>query len=287
MTTGWTPRPPDAGQPRGEHLPELDVPPPGRQRRWTVLLRLLLLLPQLIVTALLGVAAFFVTIAGWFAALVRGRLPDGVARFLGLFLAYETRVTAAAMLLVDRYPPFSFEAPGHPVRIELRPGELNRSAVLFRIVLMIPAVIVTTLLQYGWAAVCWVFWLITLVLGRMPPAVFGAVAAVARYRMRYQAYTMMLTSAYPKGLFGDAPPAVGLSAPAVPSGTRPLVLGTPAKALIVLILVLGIVVACASPAVRVRDDHRDDRYGSSHAPTAPAAPPAALEGPASAPIRTS
>ncbi|RST04800.1 DUF4389 domain-containing protein [Streptomyces sp. WAC07149] len=259
MTTGWTPRPPDAGHPQGEHLPELDVPPPGRQRRWTVLLRLLLLLPQLIVTALLGIAAFFVTIAGWFAALVLGRLPDGVARFLGGFLAYETRVAASAMLLVDRYPPFSFEAPGHPVRIELRPGPLNRVAVLFRLVLMIPAMIVTGLLQYGWGAVCWVFWLITLVLGRMPAPVFGAVAAVARFRMRYQAYAMMLTSAYPKRLFGDAGAAdAPMAGPGPVSGTRPLLLAAPAKALVVLLLVLGILVACASPTVQVqvRDDDR-------------------------------
>ncbi|MCX5380451.1 DUF4389 domain-containing protein [Streptomyces sp. NBC_00091] len=283
MTTGWTPRPPDAGHPQGEHLPELEIPPPGRQRRWTVLLRLLLLLPQLIVTALLGIAAFFVTIVGWFAALVQGRLPDGIARFLGGFLAYETRVAASAMLLVDQYPPFSFEAPGHPVRIELRPGELNRLAVLFRLVLMIPAAIVTSLLQYGWAAVCWVFWLITLVLGRMPTAAFGAVAAMARFRMRYQAYVMMLTSAYPKRLFGDAPPAAALPAQAMSSGTRPLVLGTPAKVLIVLLLVLGIVVACASPTVQVSDDDWND---SSHAPTAPATT-AGSEGPETALIRTS
>lgn len=256
MTTGWTPRPPDAAYgPAGEHLPELEVPPPGRQRRWTVLLRWLLLLPQLIVVAVLGIAAFFVTIAGWFAALVQGRLPEGIARFLGGFLAYDTRVSASAMLLVDQYPPFSFDAPGHPVRIELRPGELNRLAVLFRLVLLIPAAIVTSLLQYGWAAVCWVFWLITLVLGRMPQPVYGAVAAVARFRMRYLAYVMMLTSAYPKRLFGDpapvtapAPvpataPAPGLQPPppATPvSGTRPLLLSTGAKVLVVLFLVLGL-----------------------------------------------
>lgn len=269
MTTAWTPRPPDAGHPRGEHLPELDVPPPGRQRRWTVLLRLLLLLPQLIVTALLGIAAFFVTIAGWFAALVQGRLPDGIARFLGGFLAYETRVTASAMLLVDRYPPFSFEAPGHPVRIELRPGPLNRAAVLFRLVLMIPAMIVTTLLQYGWGAVCWVFWLVTLVLGRMPTTLYGAVAAVARYRMRYQAYVMMLTSAYPKRLFGDGQPA-GVPAPGPGpgpegSGTRPLLLGTPAKALVVLLLALGILGASASSTVQVqvRDADRFEGRGTA------------------------
>jgi Domain of unknown function (DUF4389) len=41
-----------------------------------------------------------------------------------------------------------------------------------------------------------------LILGRMPQPVFEATAAVVRYTMRAQAYFMMLTSAYPKWLFG-------------------------------------------------------------------------------------
>jgi hypothetical protein len=47
-----------------ELLPELDIIPPERQRRLTVLLRLLLLIPQLIAVAVLGVAVFFVAIIG-------------------------------------------------------------------------------------------------------------------------------------------------------------------------------------------------------------------------------
>lgn len=268
MTTGWNTHPPQPGPPTAEHLPELDVPPPGRQRRWTVLLRWLLLLPQFIVTALLGIAAFLVTIVGWFAALFQGRLPAGIAEFLGGYLAYETRVASSAMLLVDRYPPFSFDGQGHPVRIDLRPGELNRLAVLFRLVLMIPVMIVTSLLQYGLGAVSWVFWLITLVLGRMPVPVFGAVAAVVRFRMRYQAYAMMLTSAYPKRLFGDGPP-VGQAvtpAPAAASATRPLLLGTPAKVLIVVILVLGLGAAGASQTVQVRQERWDSSAGAATVP---------------------
>ncbi|MFD0267307.1 DUF4389 domain-containing protein [Streptomyces sp. NPDC127106] len=261
MTTGWTPRPPAAAYgPAGEHLPELDVPAPGRQRRWTVLLRWLLLIPQMIVVALLGIAAFFVTIVGWFAALVQGRLPHGIADFLGDYLAYATRVTASAMLLVDQYPPFALAAPGYPVQIELRPGELNRLAVLFRLILMIPAAIVSWLLQYGWAAICWVFWLITLVLGRMPQPIFEASAAVLRFRMRFLAYAMMLTSAYPKRLFGDPEPRAAVS------GTRPLVLGTGAKVLVVVFLVLGLIVGSFSSTGR--SDRYDDEWGSA-APTAP------------------
>lgn len=264
MATGWDAR--AASDPEdGEWLPVLDIPAAARQRRWTVLLRWLLLLPQFVVVCLLSVAAFFVTVVGWFAALFTGRLPDGIFSFLGSVLAYRTRVGASSMLLVDRYPPFSFSAPDYPVQIELRATPLNRLAVFFRLILMIPAGIINNLAQAGWFAIGWVFWLIGIVLGRLPAPVFAATAAVARYQMRFTAYATMLTPAYPKRLFGDepAPPE------AVRSGTRPLLLDTAAKVLVVLFLLLGLAGHVVSGTV----DYDDNGHESDDV-TAPAAVPA-------------
>ncbi|QMU77107.1 DUF4389 domain-containing protein [Streptacidiphilus sp. PB12-B1b] len=220
-----------------ETLPELDVPEPGRQRRWTVLLRWLLLVPQFVVLFVLGIAAVVVTVVGWFSALVLGRLPEPVAGFLLRYLAYQTRVHGYAMLLVDRYPPFAFDAPEYPIRIEVRPGRLNRLAVLFRIILMIPAAIVAGLLTSGYYAVSIIIWLVALVLGRLPVPVFQATAAVTRYTMRLSAYVSMLSSAYPKRLFGDQPGP----AQQPRSATRPLTTSGGAKGLLVLFLVAGLV----------------------------------------------
>ncbi|MFG2937389.1 DUF4389 domain-containing protein [Streptomyces sp. NPDC048282] len=250
MTQSWGPRPPVTAD-GPEWRPALDVPPPGPQRRWTVLLRWPLLIPQYVVLALLGIAALFVTVAGWFAALFLGRLPDPIASFLGKYLAYETRIAAVSMLLVDRYPPFALTAPDYPVRIELRPTSLNRLAVLFRLILMIPAAIIANLAATGWFAIGWIFWIIGIVRGRLPGPVFGATAAVARYRMRFGAYASMLTPVYPKGLLGDAP-AAGEKAV---SATRPLVLDTAAKVLVWVFLVLGLVAQAGS---RGGGDHHEN-----------------------------
>ncbi|MFC1401987.1 MULTISPECIES: DUF4389 domain-containing protein [Streptacidiphilus] len=232
---GWA-GPPVPGV-SGEVLPELDLPGPGRQRRWTVLLRLLLLVPQYVVLFLLGIAGFVAMVVGWFAALLLGRLPQPIAAFLSGFLVYQTRVYAYGMLLVDRYPPFAFTAPEHPVQVELHPGELNRLAVLFRIVLLIPGAVVSGLVTSGFYAVSILIWLVTLVLGRMPEPVFGATAATARYAMRFSAYVTMLTAAYPKGLFGDDSRLM----PQSRSATRPLLLSGGAKLLVAVFLVLGLV----------------------------------------------
>lgn len=235
-----------------ETLPELDIPPPARQRRLTVLVRWLLLIPQFIVLWVLGIVTFFAAIAAWFAALVLGRLPYWAAGYLSGYVAYSTRVSASLYLLTDRYPPFSFTQPGYPVQVELHPGgPLNRLAVLFRIILVIPAAIVASLVTAGWGALCFIIWLIVLIMGRMPEALFEASAATLRFSMRLSAYFLMLTPAYPKRLFGDpsGPDPAGPD-PAGPSGagrsaTRPLRLATGGKVLLVVFIVFGLL-ACFS-----------------------------------------
>lgn len=238
-----------------EWLPVLDMPAPGPQSRWTVLLRALLLVPQFVVVWVLSVVALLLTVVGWFAALVLGRLPGLVADYLTSFVPYETRVTAYLMLTVDRYPPFRFRTPEYPVQVELRPGRLNRLAVLFRIVLVIPASIVQGLAFAGWWMVSFVIWLVVLVLGRMPQPLYEATTAILRYRMRYTAYALMLSSAYPKRLFGDEP---GSEAPV--SATRPLVLSGAGRGLLVLFLLLGLV-SWATGSVTASVNSDDDTGG--------------------------
>lgn len=279
---------PDTGGPTGpawgpvEALPELDMPEQAHQRRLTVLLRLLLLIPQALVLIVLAVGAFFAAIGGWFAALVLGRLPDGIARYLTAYVGYDTRVYASAMLMTDRYPPFQLRpSADYPVRVEIpEPGPLNRLAVLFRIILVIPAAIVESVAAAGWWAVSFILWLIVLIMGRMPRTLFEASAAILRYSMRLKAYWLMVTPAYPKRLFGDGTLMAG--APPVgaepDSATRPLLLGTGGKTLLVVFLVLGVLSGAAN-GVRnssyYHDGNGNGGYWNAPAPaTAPVGHPA-------------
>jgi Domain of unknown function (DUF4389) len=92
---------------------EVRVPGPERQRRWTVAIRLLLLVPHWFFAFVVGLAMLGAAIGGWFAALVLGRLPERIAGFLTGVLRYWTRLIAYAWLLVDEYPPFSFNERGY------------------------------------------------------------------------------------------------------------------------------------------------------------------------------
>lgn len=226
--------------------PALLVEPVRRRGRLSVAFRLLLVLPQAIALYALSLVGVVVVVLGWFAALVLGRLPAPLARYLCHLTRYATRVNAYLWLLADRYPPFRLEAEDYPVRVELAPGRLNRLAVLFRMLLAIPAAILSSLVTAGWLAASLVIWLVVLVGGRVPGALFDATTAVLRYSMRYTAYSWLVTSFYPSGLFGDRPTAgvaadAGLAeGPPAPPRPGPLVLSGGAKALVALFLVLGV-----------------------------------------------
>lgn len=245
--------------PGREWLPALDIPEPGKQSRLTVFFRMLLLIPQYIVFWLLSIVAFVVSVIGWFGALITGRLPEFAANFLTGYVAYSVRIEAYLMLLVDVYPPFRFEAPEYPARIEVRPGELNRLAVFFRLILIIPAGIIQAVLQLGWWAVSFVSWLVVLFLGRMPRPLFEATAAIVRYRFRYQAYLLLLTSAYPKGVFGETAVDVPLGgAPA--SATRPLVLSGGGRGLLIVFIVIGVLAYLAGSVTTTVTSDDDNGY---------------------------
>lgn len=234
-----TPSSGGAGVPPAHIDPELEVDFAGSQRRWTVLLRFILVIPHMIVLGLVGIAAAVVLVIGWFAALFTGRLPDWVADFLSGYIAWQTRFTSYLQLLTDRYPPFAFTSADYPVRIVFPPRtQLNRAAVFFRIILVLPVMILSSVVTYGWFVVSLILWLIVLIAGRMPATLFLATSATVRYQVRYQTYLVMLTSAYPKKLFGDAPAG---SEPARDTPvTRPLVLTKGARALLIVFIVFGV-----------------------------------------------
>ena len=165
------------------------------QRRATVFFRIILAIPQFFVLYFVGIGVFFVAIVGWFAALFTGRLPESIAKFLLGYVRWVARVYAYAYLMVDTYPPFSLDPdPTYPVDVVVTTGRLNRAAVFFRFMLVIPAQILSALIAIGMEVFGLITWTVTLVNGKMPDAFFGATAAVLRFQARTNAYHLMPTS---------------------------------------------------------------------------------------------
>jgi hypothetical protein len=238
---------------------EVEVGYAYRRRRLTVAFRDLLVIPHVIILVVLGMISLVAAIIGWFAALALGRLPRWAVRLQSGVLAWQTRVLAYSVLLVDRYPPFRWrQDETYPVRLRLAPDRLNRLAVLCRIVLVIPAAIIGALAMAGVEVLSVLLWLFLVVGGRMPRSLFQALASVLRYYARLQAYgLLLLTATYPSGLFaeplllggwpeaivdsGPTPPAAGAPWPATPVAMR-----ASAKVLVGVCLVAGVAASTGS-----------------------------------------
>jgi len=214
---------------------------PARHDRPTVLTRLVLAVPHFICLGIAWIATQIVIVGGWFVALVKGRPSGPAAEYLAGYHQWKTRLHAYLLLLTDKYPPVGWRNDQYPVGVAVRPGRLNRTAVLFRLILVIPALLTEVALACGLLAIVMpATWLIVLILGEMPRPLYEAIAAVTRYLARVSGYMYLLTSDYPAGLFGDQSPGIIVAGYSVPGDQqRQLVLSKAAKALVSLFLGAG------------------------------------------------
>jgi hypothetical protein len=147
------------------------------------------------------------------------------------------------------------------VRLVTARARLNRAAVFFRLILVIPAAFVWSAAFYGIVVLSFFFWLIALLLGRLPDSLHQALAAIVRFQARFYGYFGMVTGVYPWwGLFGDPMPA-----PVTPLGSAgdddatPAAVADPwklplsaaaAQGLVSVILILGALAAIGTSVAR-------------------------------------
>jgi Domain of unknown function (DUF4389) len=190
----------------GKPVFQFSVAPPQKQNRWGVLLRIIVALPQWVFAAFLLYGAWVLTLFAWFYMIFKGRNPyqDFNAKAVR---AYQ-RALGYTYLLTSEYPPFSLdEVPDYPMASLLEPGALVRTKVLFRLILMIPVLIVWWILGFGLALLGFVSWVTLLIRGTLPKALHDSIAAIIRFDGRVLAYVLLLQDPYPRGLFGDKVPS--------------------------------------------------------------------------------
>ena len=95
----------DAAYPASLTFVDADSP----RNRLTVGFRIFLIIPHMIVVGLLSIAWWVTSFVAWFAILFTGNYPEGMYNFGAGVLRWFIRVEAYLLLLVDEYPPFSFD----------------------------------------------------------------------------------------------------------------------------------------------------------------------------------
>jgi len=178
---------------------------PERIANWRPLVQWLLAIPHWLVIYGLEIVARVLAVISWFAILFTGRLPAGLANFQSMFLRYYIRTATYAGFLRAEYPPFGFTtSPADPgddprVRVELVPQleNRNRLTTAFRLILVIPHVVVLALLGIAVFVVVVIALFAVLFTGRWPAGMRDFVLGVARWWLRVDAYLLLLTDDYP------------------------------------------------------------------------------------------
>lgn len=178
--------------------------------RLTVFFRLLLAIPHLIWLSLWGGAALVAVVVNWFATLFAGKSPEGLHNFLAAYIRYGIHVVAYLFLAANPFPDFTGK-PGYPVDVEIAPPQpQNRWKVGFRIVLVVPALLIAGALMagsartsggvstYGLAGVAATFgWFVALAQARLPRGLRDVIAYGLSYSTQLDAYLFLLCDRYP------------------------------------------------------------------------------------------
>ena len=95
-----------------------------------------------------------------------------------------------------RYPPFG--AGAYPLGLLIAPAEqYNRWAVFFRLILVIPHVVVLIFIGVAQAVVTLIAWFAILFTGQYPPGLFTFSVGVRRWFARVEAYLYLFVDDYP------------------------------------------------------------------------------------------
>jgi hypothetical protein len=127
---------------------------PEKVANWRPLVNWLLAIPHFAVLYALRILGQVIAVISWFAIVFTGALPESFANLESLWMRYELRTYTFALFMREEYPPFAFgmtpadDGADQRVTIEFQPEltDRNRVTVGFRIILVIPHVVVLVLL---------------------------------------------------------------------------------------------------------------------------------------------
>jgi hypothetical protein len=179
--------------------------PPEKVANWRPLVNWLLAIPHFLILYVLNIVSRVVGVVSWIMIVFTGKLPEGLANVQVMYMRYAARTYTYAAFLREEYPPFTFDMaasdPGDDrrVRVDIVPEleNRNRLTAAFRIILVIPQVIVLAVLAIAAIVVTIIAFFAVLFTGKWPTGLRDFVLGVFRWSVRVQAYFLLLTDVYP------------------------------------------------------------------------------------------
>ena len=194
--------------------------------RLTVLFRLLLALPHIVWVLLWSLVVVFVAFVAWLAALVVGRVPLPLARFLAAYVRYLAHLESFLYLVGGPFPGFTGAPGSYPIDVTVEPvGRQPRLTILFRVFLALPALLLAAAYSSVLLVVAVLGWFTGIFTGRMPAGLREIGAAAVRYNAQTRAYALLVTDRYPYSApflrADDRPEQLSLELAPEPSPTDP------------------------------------------------------------------
>ncbi|MGA2285100.1 MAG: DUF4389 domain-containing protein [Dehalococcoidia bacterium] len=186
------------------HQATFSVAPQAPTRnRLTVGFRFILAIPHILLvgdvgrTGVLGAVASISAVIDWFIIVFTGKANEDLLELQQFFLRWRARALAYWALLRDEYPPFGDgEYPveaAFPMVLEDR----NRLTVGFRLILIIPQIIVLAVVEIAWLVTAVIGWFATLFTGHYPDGLWEFGEGVLRWELRVETYMLLLHDEYP------------------------------------------------------------------------------------------
>jgi hypothetical protein len=200
-----TDRYPDSTPGRADPEPELPWHPVSvrvddelARPRLLVLFRLPLCIPHLFWLTAWTVFALAAWFLAFLAALVIGRVPRPLHRFLAAYVRAWTHLSFFLCVVGRQFPGFVGREGGYPIDVRIAaPVRQRRLGVLLRLVFALPALLLSSAYSGVAFVVAVLGWLVALVIGRMPSGLRDLGVASLRYQAQVYAYVFLLTWRYP------------------------------------------------------------------------------------------
>ena len=201
-----------------EHPVRLLLSDDLQRDRLTVFFRFLLAIPHFIWLALWGIVVLLAAVVNWVAALILGRAPAALHRFLAAYVKYVTQFYGYYHLVANPYPSFTGRAT-YPVDLTIAaPTSQSRWSIAVRGPLLLPAALIFFALAGTPAGVnrgargttanytvnlgllhvtAFLGWFASLARASMPRGLRDAGAYSLSYGAQFWSYALLLTDRYP------------------------------------------------------------------------------------------
>ena len=188
-----------------------------RRSRVTILFRLILAIPHLIMLLVFTVIALFLAPFLWLATLFSGTAPDALADYFRMLVRYTLQVYGYLYMTAAPYPPWPGTDSDYVIDVTFPPAtRQQRWGVAFRFVLALPALLLAAAFTggggFGWASqgasiaarglgavatAAFLAWFACLITGRMPQGLRDLQIYGLGYSTQAYSYLFLLTDRYP------------------------------------------------------------------------------------------